>query len=103
MDPWPLEVYGHDGTASNVTMEPGDMVLYESHSVVHGRPFPLNGNYFANVFVHFEPVGPLDPSANSTYDVQLDLPPYLIPGSKWESEWKQANPQGWRGVSANAN
>jgi hypothetical protein len=21
--------------------EPGDMILYESHSVIHGRPFPL--------------------------------------------------------------
>ena len=35
-EPWPLEVYGHDGKAVNVTMEPGDMVLYESHSVLHG-------------------------------------------------------------------
>lgn len=33
-EPWPLEVYGHDGRATNVTMEAGDMVLYESHSVV---------------------------------------------------------------------
>jgi len=63
-----LEVYGHDGKATNgefhvvyaylhlttfvlltdpmsylivvvatVTMEPGDMVLYESHSVIHGK------------------------------------------------------------------
>jgi prolyl 4-hydroxylase len=29
-------VYGHDGKATNVTMEPGDMILYESHSVLHG-------------------------------------------------------------------
>jgi hypothetical protein len=34
LQPWPLEVIGHDGRATNVTMEPGDMVLYESHSVV---------------------------------------------------------------------
>lgn len=33
-EPWPLEVIGHDGKAKNVTMEPGDMVLYESHSVI---------------------------------------------------------------------
>jgi hypothetical protein len=57
---WPLEVYDHDGVAHNVTMQPGDMVLYESHSVIHGRPFPLNGKFFANVFVHFEPLGSLD-------------------------------------------
>ncbi len=34
---WPLEVIGHDGVARNVTMEPGDMILYESHSVLHGE------------------------------------------------------------------
>ena len=41
--PWPVELHGHDGRAHNVTLEPGDMVLYESHSVIHGRPFPLEG------------------------------------------------------------
>lgn len=56
-EPWVLEVVGHDGKATNITMEPGDMVLYESHSVIHGRPFPLKGKYYANLFVHFEPVG----------------------------------------------
>lgn len=35
-EPWPLEVYGHDGNAYNITMEPGDLVLYESHSILHG-------------------------------------------------------------------
>ena len=52
--PWILEVIGHDGKAHNVTMEPGQMVLYESHSVIHGRPFSLRGNFYANVFLHFE-------------------------------------------------
>lgn len=52
-EPWPLEVYGHDGNAYNVTMEPGDMVLYESHSVMHGRPFPLKGKFYANVYVDY--------------------------------------------------
>lgn len=48
---WPLEVYDHSGVAHNVTMEPGDMVYYESHSVIHGRPFPLRGSgaWFANI------------------------------------------------------
>lgn len=35
-EPWPLEVIGHDGLAKNITMEPGDLVLYESHSIIHG-------------------------------------------------------------------
>jgi prolyl 4-hydroxylase len=59
-EPWPLEVYGHDGVARNMTLEPGEMILYESHSVIHGRPFPLVGDadsFYANVFIHFEPLG----------------------------------------------
>ena len=27
-EPWPLEIYDRQGNAVNVTMEPGDMVLY---------------------------------------------------------------------------
>ena len=38
---WPLEVIGHDGVAYNITMEPGDMLLYESHSIIHGKKVVL--------------------------------------------------------------
>lgn len=55
-EPWPLEVIGHDGIAVNVTMEPGDLVLYESHSVIHGRPYPLKGRFMANVFIRTLPL-----------------------------------------------
>ena len=75
----------------------GDMVLYESHSVIHGRPFPMNGNYFANCFIHFEPYAPVDGEA---YDINSDIPPYIVPGSIWEQEWKSSNPDGWKGVSS---
>ena len=53
---WPLEVYGHDGRAYNLTMGVGDMVLYESHSIIHGRPFPLVGRSYAvrKYFVLFQ-------------------------------------------------
>eukprot|EP00211_Chloroparvula_japonica_P007761 CAMPEP_0119151396 /NCGR_PEP_ID=MMETSP1310-20130426/46261_1 /TAXON_ID=464262 /ORGANISM="Genus nov. species nov., Strain RCC2339" /LENGTH=337 /DNA_ID=CAMNT_0007143665 /DNA_START=63 /DNA_END=1073 /DNA_ORIENTATION=- len=34
---WELEVHGHDGKVVRMPMEPGDMVLYESASVIHGR------------------------------------------------------------------
>jgi prolyl 4-hydroxylase len=40
---WVLEVYDRHDRAVNVTMKPGDMVLYESGSLVHGRPFALKG------------------------------------------------------------
>lgn len=54
---WPLEVIGHDGVARNLTIGVDDMILYESHSVIHGRPFPLKGKFCANIFIHFEPLG----------------------------------------------
>ena len=119
-EPWPLEVYGHDGKAYNVTMEPGDMVLYESHSVLHGRPFALKGRFMANIFVHFEPVGhSLRHNANiehgdvhKKYRDALDrgqgghendnngLPPYLIPGTPEEPNWRRSHPNGFKPQAA---
>jgi hypothetical protein len=89
-EPWPLEVIGHDGIARNVTMEPGDLVLYESHSILHGRPFPLKGRFMANVFIHFEPTQKIGGESEYTGD----LPPYLIPGSPEEARWRSSNPHG---------
>lgn len=108
-EPWPLEVIGHDGKAYNVTMEPGDMVLYESHSVLHGRPYPLKGRFVANLFVHFEPIGHSlrhDPNHQSGdpdalyrkatarglagHEAEQEgLPPYLIPGTPEVAYWKE--------------
>ena len=56
-------------------MEVGDMVLYESHSVMHGRPFPLKGKYYANVFIHFEPDPELEENAEGK------LPRYILEDS----------------------
>lgn len=112
-EPWPLEVIGHDGKAKNVTMEPGDMVLYESHSVIHGRPFALKGRYYANVFVHFEPTGHTlrhHNVENKVFDVDRQyresiargvgghesssnegLPPYVIPNTPEAKHYKDTH------------
>jgi len=107
-EPWPLEVYGHDGRAYNVTMEPGEMILYESGSVLHGRPFPLKGRYYANVYIHFEPEGHstnhgFNPEDEDHYNSMLDikggfnhnggLPPYIIDGSLEAFHWRRENPE----------
>lgn len=58
-EPWPLEVIGHNGKARNITLDPGEMILYQSSSIIHGRPFPLQGDasaFYADVFLHFEPL-----------------------------------------------
>lgn len=100
-EPWILEVFDHQSVAHNITMKPGDMVLYESHSVIHGRPYPLNGDFYANVFIHFEALGsPKVQQSNGQLAKQndLSLPPYIIPNSSWAPEWEEANPDGWMQV-----
>ena len=61
------------------------------------RPFPMRGNYFANCFIHYEPIEPLE--GESLYDPALDLPPYIIANSTWVRKWRQMNPDGWKKVS----
>jgi len=104
-EPWPLEVYDRHDRAVNVTMEPGDMVLYESGSLMHGRPFPLKGRYFANIFIHFEPTGrPLGRSIPEGGADQEDsfFPPYLLADSPELSNWANNNPYGWKKPSPSA-
>jgi hypothetical protein len=75
-----------------------------------GRPFPLKGHYYANVFLHFEPHGHTerfndketrDPSltAKERYvhalakpsppSQKYDIPDYIQAGSAQEKKWKQ--------------
>jgi prolyl 4-hydroxylase len=91
-----LEVYGHDGKAVNITMVPGDMVLYESHSVIHGRPFALKGRFMANLFIHFEPTGPLTnvgEQEEESIEKRTGLPPYIIADSHSADEWFEMYPE----------
>ena len=71
-------------------MEPGDLVLYESHSVIHSRPFPLKGRFMSNIFIHFEPVQ----KVGGAIEYTGDLPPYVLPGSLEEQNWRRSNPNG---------
>lgn len=95
-EPWHLEVYDRNDRAVNVTMEPGDMVLYESGSLMHGRPFPLKGRYYANVFIHFEPTGKKIDGSPAKESWDDFFPPYILPDSPETENWERRNPQGWR-------
>ena len=54
---WPLRILDHRGVPHDVALEPGEALLYESARLVHARPEPLHGEWYANVFVHYRPVG----------------------------------------------
>ena len=55
-EPWPLFIKGNEGLAHTVVLAPGEMLWYESARAVHGRPRPLSGEFYDNVFVHFKPI-----------------------------------------------
>jgi prolyl 4-hydroxylase len=52
---WALHICDHKGRVHRVMMAPGDMLFYESARLQHGRPDPLQGGYFANIFAHTVP------------------------------------------------
>ena len=54
-EPWPL-VVEVDGRQREIVLESGQMLFYEGATTLHGRPSPLVGRSFANLFVHYRPV-----------------------------------------------
>ena len=78
--PWKLLILDHNYGEHELEMQPGDMVLYESAKLLHGRPGtlfkkilfiiisllfkhllnyivePMNGVRYENIFIHFKPV-----------------------------------------------
>ena len=52
---WPLNLIDVKGRKLKIFLKPGEMLLYESAKVMHGRQGPFDGEYFDNVFVHFQP------------------------------------------------
>ena len=53
---WPLVILDHHGVERSIVMQPGDLLLYESAKLVHGRPTRFKGDYYDNLFIHYMPV-----------------------------------------------
>jgi prolyl 4-hydroxylase len=51
----PLQILDHQGKLHEVMIQPGEMVLYESARLIHGRPTPFKGKRYDNLFVHYRP------------------------------------------------
>jgi hypothetical protein len=72
---WPLQLVVQDEISGqpilkNITSVPGEMIIYEGTSIIHGRPYPLfrkggpvqltksdDPTYMAVLYLHFEPIG----------------------------------------------
>lgn len=55
--PWPLYIENLDGNPYEISIEPGEMVFFEGAHLMHGRPYPMDGEYYASMFVHYTPIG----------------------------------------------
>ena len=53
---WPLLLVDHKGKSAKIMLKPGEMILYESAVVPHGRPNKLKGDYYDNLLVHYQPL-----------------------------------------------
>lgn len=51
---WALDIQDHEGKWHKVYAEIGDIILYESAVLEHGRLEPFKGNYFRNFYVHYK-------------------------------------------------
>ncbi|MAY40908.1 MAG: proline hydroxylase [Oceanospirillaceae bacterium] len=51
---WALVIEDHLYRKHSMFLLPGQMLLYEGCRLLHGRPSPLDGELFTNIFVHYE-------------------------------------------------
>jgi len=62
--PWPLYLQDIEGKDHQIDLDPGEMIFYEGAKLIHGRPYPLRGEYYASIFVHYRPA----PSKPTNHD-----------------------------------
>lgn len=53
---WPLVILDHEDNEHQVIMQKGDMLLYESAKLLHGRPATFVGKHYDNIFIHYKPI-----------------------------------------------
>lgn len=53
--PWPIVLEDFHGNTIEVVMNVGDLLLYESAKVYHGRPKRFDGEWYCSLFTHYYP------------------------------------------------
>jgi prolyl 4-hydroxylase len=54
---WPLFIEDNLYRGHEVLLKPGDVLFYEGSRLMHGRPTPLHGASYANIFCHYRLAG----------------------------------------------
>merc|ERR1712045_287046 len=86
----------NDGMEHSLTLQPGQMIWYESARLSHGRQRPLRGQYYDNLFVHFMPKGLwYDSEVNGAEDPVMKISAEAVRWSQrrqgptdWSKAWR---------------
>jgi len=68
--PFPIQIEDGRGQLASADLKPGDLMFYESAKCFHQRSVPMNGRYYASIFLHYRPVG---------WGLTRDFPRFAIP------------------------
>jgi hypothetical protein len=79
---WPLAIQDYEGNTIQVHLRPGDMLLYESSRILHGRPHVFDGEWYSSLFLHYRPVGYWEEGTNVEHELHYAVPPH----------WEQTTP-----------
>lgn len=60
---WPLFIEDNYYRRHEVLLQPGEVLFYEGSRLTHGRPTPLDGSSYANIFCNYRLAGPAVSSA----------------------------------------
>lgn len=53
---WPFELQLDDNNIEQIDFQEGEVLLFQSAKLPHARNTALNGNFYANAFMHFRPI-----------------------------------------------
>jgi len=85
---WALQIEDHEGQLREVVLQEGQMLIYESAKLAHGRLRPLQGDYYASLFLHYTPQD-RDLWPYTVEEVVAAVPPHWSEGIKFAhgSRW----------------
>jgi len=86
-DQWPVVLEDFHGNTHEVIMESGDMLMYESSKIYHGRPRTFHGSWYSSIFCHYYPVA--WDTQNQHWEPHYAIPPFWFEDAptndtKWE-------------------
>jgi hypothetical protein len=56
-EPWPIYIEDFNGLTHEISLAPGDLLMYEGAKCLYGRPKKFSGSWHATIVAHYLPAG----------------------------------------------